>query len=178
MRDSIYHDPNDPIVIIRNDYYEIAKSCNEAFIVGAFHLDFVGAQPIKSKTVNGISEAVCEVAPKRSIQQALSSLASRGWLIRTWATPEQISLALRQKTPQQFPMASLQCDWCKGTTIALQEHHHPIPRKDGGTSTVSICANCHFEFHQMQGCAIYEASDLLIDWIKSAQERSDLLQAI
>ena len=39
------------------------------------------------------------------------------------------------------------CDWCGHKTIAIQKHHYPIPKKLGGTKTVNICPNCHYEFH-------------------------------
>lgn len=39
------------------------------------------------------------------------------------------------------------CEWCGNKTFALQEHHYPIPKSKGGTKTVSICPNCHYEYH-------------------------------
>ena len=50
-------------------------------------------------------------------------------------------VVLKQKN-KGFP-----CDWCGCKTFALQEHHYPIPKHLGGTETVKICPNCHFEFH-------------------------------
>lgn len=40
-----------------------------------------------------------------------------------------------------------ECEWCGTRTVALQEHHYPIPQHKGGTETVLICQNCHYEFH-------------------------------
>ena len=42
------------------------------------------------------------------------------------------------------------CEWCGGKTHVLHEHHYPIPRSKGGTETVSICPNCHYEFHYLE----------------------------
>ena len=39
------------------------------------------------------------------------------------------------------------CEWCGHTTFALQQHHFPIPKSKGGTQTVLICPNCHYEYH-------------------------------
>lgn len=40
-----------------------------------------------------------------------------------------------------------QCEWCGEVSVALQEHHFPIAKADGGTETVKICPNCHYEYH-------------------------------
>ena len=40
-----------------------------------------------------------------------------------------------------------ECEWCGIKTFALQEHHYPVPRSKGGTKTVTICPNCHSEYH-------------------------------
>lgn len=39
------------------------------------------------------------------------------------------------------------CEWCKIRTTVLHEHHYPVPKSKGGDATVSICPNCHHEFH-------------------------------
>lgn len=39
------------------------------------------------------------------------------------------------------------CSWCAVRTAVLERHHYPIPRSKGGTETVSICPNCHTEYH-------------------------------
>lgn len=41
------------------------------------------------------------------------------------------------------------CEWCGCKTIAIQYHHYPIPKHKGGTKTVKICPNCHYEFHAL-----------------------------
>lgn len=45
---------------------------------------------------------------------------------------------------------NLACGWCGINTLVLHEHHYPIPRSQDGTKTVSICPNCHYEFHTMK----------------------------
>jgi hypothetical protein len=46
-------------------------------------------------------------------------------------------------------VAALHCTWCRTATVRLHEHHYPVRKKDGGTETVSICPNCHSEFHAL-----------------------------
>ncbi|MBR5544878.1 MAG: phage protein [Clostridia bacterium] len=43
------------------------------------------------------------------------------------------------------------CEWCGCKTTVLHSHHHPIPKRDGGTEVVKICSNCHHEFHIREG---------------------------
>lgn len=45
----------------------------------------------------------------------------------------------------------LTCAWCGCKTTLLHKHHYPIPKRMGGKETVSICSNCHSEFHLMEG---------------------------
>lgn len=42
------------------------------------------------------------------------------------------------------------CEWCGCKTTILHAHHYPIPRRLGGTETVNICPNCHYEFHDLE----------------------------
>jgi len=41
----------------------------------------------------------------------------------------------------------LTCEWCGHRTPAIHRHHWPIPKRDGGTETVNICATCHATAH-------------------------------
>lgn len=43
------------------------------------------------------------------------------------------------------------CSWCGCKTSAIQKHHFPIAKKKGGTKTVDICPNCHYEYHKIIG---------------------------
>lgn len=42
------------------------------------------------------------------------------------------------------------CEWCGNNTIVLHEHHYPLKKSKGGTETVNICPNCHYEFHALE----------------------------
>lgn len=41
----------------------------------------------------------------------------------------------------------VECEWCGCKTTAIQEHHFPTLKSDGGENVVRICPNCHSEFH-------------------------------
>lgn len=42
------------------------------------------------------------------------------------------------------------CEWCGKECYILQEHHYPIPAKNGGKEIVKICPNCHYTFHKLE----------------------------
>ncbi len=41
------------------------------------------------------------------------------------------------------------CLFCGYDKSYLDNHHYPTRKKDGGISTISLCANCHREFHYL-----------------------------
>jgi hypothetical protein len=43
------------------------------------------------------------------------------------------------------------CEWCKRESYVLHKHHYPIPARNGGRKTVSICPNCHYTYHHLEG---------------------------
>ena len=57
---------------------------------------------------------------------------------------------LKEKTIQ-LSHKGKKCEWCGKECYILQQHHYPIPARDGGTKTVSICPNCHYTFHLLEG---------------------------
>lgn len=62
----------------------------------------------------------------------------------------QIVNVLKNKKMKGLGYGSLTCTWCGVNTVVLHEHHYPIPKSKGGTKTVSICPNCHYEFHSLE----------------------------
>lgn len=67
---------------------------------------------------------------------------------------EDIVNILKNKNLSGFGVGGSICQWCGVNTSVLHEHHYPVPKSKGGIETVSICPNCHHEFHSM--CDIYE----------------------
>lgn len=68
-------------------------------------------------------------------------------------TEEQVVTILKSKSPQKVDRGKCSlfdiCDWCQAETYSLHKHHYPIKRSKGGQRTVSICPNCHYEFHAL-----------------------------
>ena len=67
----------------------------------------------------------------------------------------QASEILRKKQGQSNGPGDEVCEWCECKTMVLHKHHYPIPARAGGTSTVSICPNCHAEYHALVDTAVY-----------------------
>lgn len=65
-------------------------------------------------------------------------------------SPEEKEAMIRaRKDFYGLGFGHLTCAWCAISTLVLHSHHHPVPKFDGGTETVSICPNCHHEFHSI-----------------------------
>lgn len=59
------------------------------------------------------------------------------------------------------------CMFCGYDKSFLDKHHYPIRAKYSGTQTISICSNCHREFHYMADYSKkYNASSSLTEKIK------------
>ncbi len=74
------------------------------------------------------------------------------WITREiWLDKEKIIFVTDPYFVKKFVLESKcegeKCEWCGVRSIALQEHHFPIPKYKGGTETVKICPNCHAEYH-------------------------------
>ena len=69
--------------------------------------------------------------------------------------PYEIKKIICKKQPQSG-VGDMVCEWCKGETIYLHNHHFPILASHGGKETVAICPNCHMEFHYLHRKVFYE----------------------
>jgi len=50
------------------------------------------------------------------------------------------------------------CLFCGYSRSFLDKHHYPVRACSGGTETISICSNCHREFHQLTDYGMYEVA--------------------
>jgi hypothetical protein len=64
---------------------------------------------------------------------------------------EEIKSIISQKNFTGLGIGHYICDWCKIKTTSLHQHHYPIKKSNGGNSVVSICPNCHQEYHDLEG---------------------------
>ena len=81
---------------------------------------------------------------KPQISKTISRLKEKGFLIeKNIPTDKEIFNVLNKVNSDNG------CTFCGYTGIAIDDHHYPIRRKDGGKKTISLCANCHREFHYL-----------------------------
>jgi hypothetical protein len=81
-----------------------------------------------------------------------------GLLSEKKLTTNEIVNILKRKVKQQIHIDASRiypCEWCKSSTVILHRHHFPIPKHKGGKLTVSICPNCHCEFHILQNMTLF-----------------------
>ena len=72
---------------------------------------------------------------------------SKGMAEKFQYSEKEILWRMKVKTPQKLAGSRKNCDWCNAETLILHSHHYPVRKCDGGKETVSICANCHSEYH-------------------------------
>ena len=87
-------------------------------------------------------------------------------------TSKQVKELLCSKTPQRLAVyLTHQCEWCGCFTGFLHNHHYPIPKSKGGEETVSICPNCHSEFHLLVRLQAYKLTQKVWDIAAQSQEQ-------
>lgn len=94
-------------------------------------------------------------------------LKEKGILVRTEYTTTKIKDLISSKIAQRG-IGNKKCEWCEGDTVILHEHHYPIPKKYGGLETVSICPNCHYEFHYLMDYK-YKLNDEVLNILKEGE---------
>jgi hypothetical protein len=166
----IKHHPDRQIVFVCDYYSFVAKTRYASEIIGIFHLNCLGEQKLKQPTAQGIEKALLKGCSINLVRKHLTELHQANWLNVTLRSADEIKTLLSAKKPQLFSLGALQCEWCKCSTAGLQEHHYPIPKSAGGTTTVNICANCHFEFHQLISVPQYQISQKLIEFFEMPLE--------
>jgi len=109
----------------------------------------------------------------RAIKKHFSKLVSHGLLALVELTPQQAKSLICSKSPQMGGDRSFSktCEWCKGQTVILHEHHYPVHKADGGADVVSVCPNCHYEYHSLQRQKFYSATELFLDIMEASNTR-------
>lgn len=86
--------------------------------------------------------------------EQMKELVSQGTLSKIKKSLYEKRLLKKITTPQDAKKIVVnnkgnwfECEWCGCKTTAIQKHHYPIPKSKGGTETVNICPNCHYEYH-------------------------------
>ena len=111
---------------------------------------------INQKTINKfyvnlgyISEEVLTFIDHSTLKRLVNKLESLGLLRKVDTNREMIIEELRKK-PSVKGVGNKVCTLCNSTTAQLHFHHYPLKASEGGTETIGICPNCHFEFHYME----------------------------
>lgn len=79
-------------------------------------------------------------------------------------TAEEAKVIILTKKPQQFFIeGQKKCQWCKCNTAIAHKHHYPVPKSKGGKETVTICPNCHTEFHYLVNTQKFRLTPKLIE---------------
>ena len=83
---------------------------------------------------------------KANLSKIKKNLEKKGYIKKCNYTVEE----LKDKTIE-IAHTGNKCEWCGKESYVLQEHHYPIPARNGGTKVVHICPNCHYTFHALEG---------------------------
>lgn len=133
-----------------------------AAIVGYLQLIREGALPHrKLHTIKTICDGLICLFSRDSVIKALDLLLDAGLLIERTFDRFESQEKCAQKEPQNG-FGDCRCEWCKGKTCILEEHHYPIPRSEGGAEIVQICGSCHREFHFLTSNRFFEWSEVLL----------------
>ena len=85
-----------------------------------------------------------------TINNWLSNLEKQNHIKIVNVKSEERVKIIKRKGLEGLGLGVRQCQWCGINTSTLVNHHFPIPKSEGGESTVKICPNCHNEFHYME----------------------------
>lgn len=117
----------------------------------------------RSNRVKYACEEFCKIAEKTG-KKYLSKLVREGFLNLHELTPQEAKTLVLQKQGQtDFNLFDNNCEWCKCNTAVLHDHHYPTPKSKGGVEVVSICPNCHYEFHFVEKTKFYKATETFLD---------------
>jgi hypothetical protein len=190
MSHTFYHDlvsklrPDEVIFVCPDWLREIKKTNRSAAEMSVLLAQMVNAFWIKDKTNhptgvkkewqthvfvinNDLINKWCDVLKfsHPMIRDYLKGLAIAGFLKEMpLLSGEEVKAILCGKTPQRIAAyLTHQCEWCGCFTGYLHNHHYPIPRKQGGEETVSICPNCHSEFHYLVRLSRYKITQKVWD---------------
>lgn len=98
---------------------------------------------------------------KRQIKNSIDLMSKAGILCIGGLSKEKIISNLKGKRVQKYTteidsaIHINMCTWCKSETIITHSHHHETHAKDGGETTITLCPNCHSDYHYLLNVKIY-----------------------
>lgn len=100
---------------------------------------------INQKGVISLSEITKKVTfSKAKILRTLTDLEKDGYIKTSKKISDYEAFNILKNGKELHKKGCLFCGYNK---CFLDEHHYPIRAKDNGSETISICSNCHREFH-------------------------------
>jgi hypothetical protein len=106
---------------------------------------------------------------KQRASTAINSLISKGFIFISEQSDETVYRLLNKKNSPDG------CLFCGYKGCAIDRHHYPIRRKNGGEKTIDLCANCHREFHYL---ADSNRDSIRVNWSKFPVAKSGYLDFI
>ena len=125
-------------------YYSLIRdkniSLSQSALLSIFNqIDLSFGIPSNSELANTMGTS------KENISRMVSDLIKKGYLQKKVNISDQEAYIQLNKNNCKHG-GCLFCGYSKST---LDEHHYPTRSKDGGIETISICSNCHREFHEL-----------------------------
>ena len=132
---------------------EIKIDCTDLVLLRWLIFTYGVGNPIKINFELLINELPILDISKQACKDRIKKMCEFN-LIEPTLTPETLDDEdvidlLINKNLKGFGLGNFSCKWCGIKTLTLHAHHYPIPKSKGGTETVLICPNCHYEFHSM-----------------------------
>jgi hypothetical protein len=111
------------------------------------------------------------VVDDKTIERYMKLLVKDGAMNTVKMSDKEAAWKIQQKTPQVSAVYfGHTCGWCGSDTACLHDHHYPMRRSHGGIETVSICPNCHTEFHQLTDWNLYAFSEQFLTELEDLQD--------
>jgi len=101
----------------------------------------------------------------KTSRNTVQSLIKKGDFVEIKMTDVEAATFLTNNIASSDAMEP--CEWCKTETLAIEQHHYPIRKRDGGNDLVSICASCHRTFHLLTDFGVYRPSQKFFKWLLS-----------
>jgi hypothetical protein len=148
---SLLNNLNDSRVLI--DRFCIVKIGLHSAIVLSY-MQHLNRKNIDVVQVEDLYEEFCNIFSKRTVIRHVDKLIKIGYLKRekremSIEYAKSIKEILCNKKLDGCGIGIMSCSWCKINVYILHEHHYPVSKLKGGTLTVSICPNCHAEYHYL-----------------------------
>lgn len=99
--------------------------------------------------ISSIGENTLTFIDNSTLKRIVKKLETLNLIKKVDADKDSILAVLKSK-PIVIGVGNNVCSICNCTTAQLHQHHYPIRKSEGGTKTISLCPNCHFEFHYME----------------------------